>query len=135
MYPKHFSATSLDIQIPPQVRCFRYVFRYFKYQTSVSVVSGMSSAFLSKGNMSSFPAGYLYVFICAFFQRNFCTYPSGSVGLFWQYWKLCFFQVPGIAWRTLLTIFLDQIRLLGLITSTSPFPPQSVTSLSRKHMI
>eukprot|EP00434_Breviolum_minutum_P000523 symbB.v1.2.000450.t1/scaffold32.1/size405148/23 len=33
-----------------------------------------------------------------------------SVGLFWQYWKLCFFQVPGIAWRTLLTIFLDQIR-------------------------
>lgn len=39
--------------------------------------------------------------------------PTGSVGLFWQYWKLCFFQVPGIAWRTLLTIFLDQIRFLG----------------------
>lgn len=33
-----------------------------------------------------------------------------SVGLFWQFWKLCFFQVPGIAWRTLLTMLLDQIR-------------------------
>lgn len=33
-----------------------------------------------------------------------------SAFLFWQYWKLCFFEVPGVRWRTLLTLILDQIR-------------------------
>lgn len=34
------------------------------------------------------------------------------MGLLWQYWKLCF-GLPGIGWRTLVILFLDQIRQLG----------------------
>ena len=32
-----------------------------------------------------------------------------AMGLLWQYWKLCF-GLPGIGWRTVLILFLDQIR-------------------------
>eukprot|EP00437_Effrenium_voratum_P005659 CAMPEP_0181427244 /NCGR_PEP_ID=MMETSP1110-20121109/16071_1 /TAXON_ID=174948 /ORGANISM="Symbiodinium sp., Strain CCMP421" /LENGTH=824 /DNA_ID=CAMNT_0023550449 /DNA_START=48 /DNA_END=2522 /DNA_ORIENTATION=+ len=33
-----------------------------------------------------------------------------STGLYWEYWKLCFFQVPGIAVRTVLTLVFDQLK-------------------------
>eukprot|EP00439_Symbiodinium_sp_Y106_P070289 s872_g12.t1 len=33
-----------------------------------------------------------------------------STGLYWEYWKLCFFQVPGIAVRTILTLVFDQLK-------------------------
>ncbi|CAE6921301.1 lolD [Symbiodinium natans] len=31
-------------------------------------------------------------------------------GLFWEYWKLCFYQVPGIAVRTVFMLIFDQLK-------------------------
>jgi len=31
-------------------------------------------------------------------------------GLFWEYFKLCFFQVPSVSWRTIMCIIFDQLK-------------------------
>lgn len=33
-----------------------------------------------------------------------------TIGLLWEYWKLCFLQLPGIGKRSCLVVFLDQFR-------------------------
>lgn len=33
-----------------------------------------------------------------------------TLGLLWEYWKLCFLQLPGIGKRSCLVVFLDQFR-------------------------
>ena len=33
-----------------------------------------------------------------------------TIGLLWEYWKLCFRQLPGIGKRSCLVVFLDQFR-------------------------
>ena len=38
---------------------------------------------------------------------------AGPSGLFWEYWKLCFYQVPGIAVRTVFMLIFDQLKPLG----------------------
>ena len=37
-----------------------------------------------------------------------------TLGLLWEYWKLCFLQLPGIGKRSCLVVFLDQFRHLDL---------------------
>ena len=33
-----------------------------------------------------------------------------TIGLLWEYWKLCFLQLPGIGKRSCLVVFLDQFQ-------------------------